>query len=460
MPQAGDSEESLLAALLNYGELLPTIENNLRPDDFYHEANRNIFAAACGLDARRDPVNTTTIIETLRKNGTLETSGGAANIIRLTTATCDATGFQYFANVIKQKSIARKIIHAAAEIQALAFDETQDVADIIETLEKALTDINTSLATCESIDMPEAIKQAIDKAAQTQLDRQAGKLTAIPTGLAALDREFAGGWRAPDLVIIGARPSMGKTQHALSFAKAAAISGKHVMFASLEMTPVQLVNRYFLEDERISPYNLRTGQMSDEEWNAIDHQAGKMWNMKLHITNNTDRQLSNIKSEARRLKRKGELELLIIDYLQLIKTGMKFGTRDLEIGHITGEMKNMAKELDIPVIVLAQLNRKERGVKAAEPHLEDLRESGNIEQDADIVLLIHKPDYHDPLAQDAAGRPWKGRGKLIIAKYREGVRNRDIIFHHDNRYKKIYDAPGNFRPVDFSEPEEEEGLPF
>ncbi|MDR1340686.1 MAG: replicative DNA helicase [Prevotellaceae bacterium] len=443
LPQAVDAESALLSTLITYGELFPKIESVIRPEDFYNEENKAIFRAIGALYAERSPIDPTTAVEALRKSGELETAGGPACMSRLSSAPGSPFSIEHNANIIRQKSIARKIILSTAEIQARAFDETEDVADIIEACEKAITDISADTAGCESLDMPEAIRQAIDKASQIQRDRQSGKPAGIPTGLIALDREFSGGWRAPDLIIIGARPSMGKTQHALSFAKAASKAGTDVMFASIEMTAVQLINRYFLEDERISGYNLRTGQMSQEEWDAIDHRAGQMWDMKLHIADSHSiRQLASIKSEARRLHRKGKLKLLIIDYLQLIRTDLKFGTRDLEIGYITGELKNMAKELDIPVIVLSQLSRKEKGVKAREPQLEDLRESGNIEQDADIVLFIHKPDYYNTQACDANGIPWSGRGKLIIAKYREGARNRDIIFHHDRRYKKIYDGHG------------------
>jgi replicative DNA helicase len=189
---------------------------------------------------------------------------------------------------------------------------------------------------------------------------------------------------------------------------------------------------------------MRTGQMSNEEWKAIDLRVGALIEMKLHIADSYEiRQLPCIKSEARRLSREGKLKLLVIDYLQLITTGLTFQKRHDEIGYITKELKNLAKELDIPVIVLSQLSRPQKGDKGSEPQLGDLKESGEIENDADVVIFIHKPDYYSPFVEDSSGRPWKGRGKLIIAKSREGIRNQDIIFHHDARYKKIFDAPGS-----------------
>jgi replicative DNA helicase len=448
LPRAIEAENSLLSTLINYGELFPKIESHLRTEDFYGEANKAIFRAIANNYAARQPISPVTTVEALRKAGELEIAGGASYIAGLSVKSNDLPGLESNARTIKQKSIARKIIETTAQIQQQAFDETQDIADTIEALEKSFTDINTDVTRIESVEIPEAIRQAINKAAQIQKDRESGKRIAIPTGLNALDDEFSGGWRAPDLIVIGARPSMGKTQHALSMAKAASGAEFGVMFATIEMTAVQLINRYFLEDERISGYNLRTGQMSKEEWEALDQRAGQMWKMQMHIADSAGiRQLSNIKSEARRLHRKGKLKILIIDYLQLITTGLAFQNRHLEIGYITKELKNLAKELDVPIILLSQLSRAQKGDKGSEPQLNDLKESGEIENDADIVLFIHKPDYYNPHVEDSAGQPWKGRGKLIIAKYREGARNRDIIFHHDARYKKIFDAPGTQQEI-------------
>jgi len=209
------------------------------------------------------------------------------------------------------------------------------------------------------------------------------------------------------------------------------------------MTAVQLINRYFLENDTIDGYHLRNGRMSEYEWQALNTQAGKLLPIKMQIADHYNmRFLHHIRSEARRLSRAGKLKMIIIDYLQLIRVeGQKFGTRDLEVGYITGELKNLAKELQVPVIVLSQLNRPEKSTVPRVPRLEDLRESGNIEQDADIVLFLHKPDYYSPAAKDNNGVSWENRGKLIIAKHREGTRNSKVIFHHDKRYKKIGDTP-------------------
>jgi len=261
----------------------------------------------------------------------------------------------------------------------------------------------------------------------------------ISTGISKLDDIFSGGFKAPDLIILGARPSAGKTQLSIHFAKSAAKCDKSVLFVSIEMTAVQLVNRMLLEDDRIYQRNLERGQMTDEEWQALDEQAGKIWNLKIQIADDSQiKYLANIKSEARKMKRLGKLDMIIIDYLQLIRTNLTFGTRDIEIGYITGELKSLAKELSVPIVLLAQLSRPVKGTVPKEPKMDDLRESGNIEQDADKIILIHRPSYYDIEAKDDSGLPWTGRGKLIVDKNREGERNVFVIFNHDKNFKKVW----------------------
>ncbi|WP_165021537.1 replicative DNA helicase [Dysgonomonas sp. ZJ279] len=441
-PQSIELESAILGALLMESKAYQDIEDILTSDDFYTEIHQIIFKAIFNLSGKRKPIDILTVVEELKAMGELEFIGGPLYIAELTEKVASSAHIIFHAQIIKQKSQARKLIRITSEIQAKAFDETQDIAETIECLEKSFTELVTSSTVSKSIGMPEALTIALDKAAMIQKLKQNGIQIAIPTGLHSLDEVFAGGWMSPDLIVLGARPSMGKTQNALSFAKAASMNNKDVFFVSIEMTATQLVNRFLLEDNRINGYNLRTGQMNMQEWAAMDERAKQLWDMKLNIGDDHNiRYLNNIKSEARRLKRKDKLDVMIIDYLGLIKTNLKFASRYLEIGYITGELKNLTKELDIPIILLSQLSRPIKGVAVKEPQLEDLRESGDIEQDADIVLFIHKPDYYDSGAIDSKNEPWKGRGKIIISKYREGARNNSVIFYHDDRYKKIWDNP-------------------
>lgn len=448
MPNALELEDAVIGALLAEPSSFSKIDNVISPDDFYNQSNAIIFKAMRNLVSKRAPIDMLTVTEELNSMGELKNIGGAYRISELSSKVAGASHIGYHARIIKDKSMARKLIEITSKAQSSAYDSSEDISDTMEQLEKDYTELVSDTSNEESINLSEAISESLKQAENTQSLRNKGVHVAIPTNLSSLNDIFAGGWRAPDLIVVGGRPSMGKTQHALAFAKAAAIAGKHVLFASIEMTATQLVNRFLLEDERISGYNLRTGQMSPEEWGAIDEMSGKLWNLPIHIAGGSSiRNLSNIKSEARRLKRTGQLDLLIIDYLTLIKTNIAFQSRYLEVGYITGELKNLAKELNIPVILLSQLSRPQKGVEIREPRLEDLRESGDIEQDADIVLFIHRPDYYEPDAIDSNGVPWKNRGKIIISKYREGARNNSVIFYNDSQYKKIGDNPF---PVSYS----------
>ena len=439
-PQAVELEEAVLGALMLESKAYLDIEDILSPDDFYVDTHRLIFESISRLNSKRKPIDMLTVIEELKTMGELDSIGGPLYIAQLVEKVGSSAHIVYHAQIINQKAKARDVIRIASNIMTKAYDETIDIGETIENLEMSLTDLTSSAGNYQSVSMNTALSEAMDTAAKTQELREKGIQIAVPTGLYTLDDILAGGWSAPDLIILGARPSMGKTQHSLSFAKAAASAGKEVLFISIEMKRTQLVNRYLLEDDRINSRHLKSGQMSMDEWAAIDERAGQLWNMKLNIADHHSiRYISNLKSEARRLKRKGKLQLMIIDYLGLIRTNMKFQSRQLEIGYITGELKNLAKELDVPIILLSQLNRPIKGTAVKEPQLEDLRESGDIEQDADIVLFIHKPDYYNPDVVSSDGVPWKGRGKLILAKYREGARNQPIIFCHDSRYKKIWD---------------------
>lgn len=252
------------------------------------------------------------------------------------------------------------------------------------------------------------------------------------------------------------------TQAAIHFAKNAAMDGKKPLFISIEMTKIQLVLRMITENNAIDFYKIKTGQLSPEEWRLVDEAIAKISQMEMRIADDNNIQyLGNIKSLARSYARKGELGMIIIDYLQLIRTGMSFGTRDLEIGYITRELKALAKELNVPIMLLAQLNRGIKGAKVTCPKLEDLRESGNIEQDADIVIFIHRPSYYDNEAIDDNGDTWNLRGYFYIAKYREGERDAKIYFEHDEYFKKIIDPTNVYTPMKRNYmPQEDDGVAF
>ena len=464
MPCSLEAENAIIGGLLIDSNAYKEIESIIKSDDFYLEKNRFIFSAVERLNAKHSVIDMVTVMQELMSLGKLDAIGGPYELSQATNAVTSSSHIKYHAEIVKEKSTARKLIELSSTIVDKSFEQSEPINETIEYLEKAITEVNTSSSDNACISLAEALKLSTDKAAEIQSMREKGIDISIKTGLTELNREFNGGFRAPDLIIIGGRPSMGKTQFSLHFAKHAALSNKQVLFISIEMTASQLADRLLLEDESISMYNLRTGLLSSDEWKAIDAQAGKLYNLNINIADSHNiRYINNIKSEARRMKRQSKLDILFIDYLGLIKTNMKFGTRDLEIGYITGELKSLAKELNIPIVLLSQLSRPPKGITVKEPQLEDLRESGNIEQDADVVLFIHRPSYYDPSITNSNGESWENKGKLIIAKYREGARNRDIIFKHDDKFKKIFDddssskyVPSGFKKVDY----DDNAMPF
>lgn len=441
-PQSRELEQSVLGALMLEKNAFFTIENIISSKDFYDSVNAEIFQCISNLANDNHPIDMLTVVEQLRKDGQLEAIGGPVYIAELTDRIGSTAHIDYHARIIKQKSAARDLISFSNTLSSMAYDETNDVADIMEFAEKGVTDIS-SIKSIENVvlDMRQAVKQAVESISQEQTDRLSGKVRAIPTGLTDLDKKLFGGWKAPDLIVIGGRPGMGKTQFALLFGKSSGNSKKDCLMISIEMTSIQLINRYLLENEEIDDYRLETGQLNPYEWEMLDQRAKELSELNMYIADHHSIcYLNNIKSLARKMHRAGKLKLMIIDYLGLIETGMKFGTRDQEIGYITKSLKNLCKELNIPIILLAQLSRPPKGVNVLPPKLDDLRESGNIEQDADIVIFPHRPTYYEQ--KDATAdeiKKWENRGGLIIAKHRKGVKDAKVYFKHDKRFKKIFD---------------------
>jgi replicative DNA helicase len=447
-PNAPELEMAVLGALLIESNTIHKVD--LQVDDFYNPNNKTIFQAIESLARSRKPVDVLTVAQELNSTKKLTQAGGAAYIAELSDMVASAAHIEYHAAILRQKAIARKLINQSREVLQMSYDESQDVQDTIEYLERSFTEIRSGGAASEYLDMKSAIKRTIEYLTTIQSKKRQGEAVTIPTGLTALDDRLNGGWSAPDLIILGGRPSMGKTQFALHFAKAASEAEKHCLFISIEMTVEQLIMRMLTEDERLNLYDMKTGQLGRDEWICIDENIRGIENNTLFIADNYHiRYLNNIKSLARKLHRTDQLDLLIIDYLQLIKTNQSFGTRDLEIGYITGELKSLAKELNTPVILLAQLSRPPKGTKIQVPVLSDLRESGNIEQDADKVIFPHRPSYYDPAATESNGRTWKNRGVLIIGKDREGVKDEKVYFQTDDRFKKIWDE--NYMPQEKTE---------
>ncbi|MDL2224046.1 hypothetical protein LJB92_01895 [Bacteroidales bacterium OttesenSCG-928-M06] len=457
MPQAVDAEKVILQEMMLNNPTISIVENILSPKDFYVPKHEIIYSACLQMYFRKEVVEVVALAEELKRMEKLEKIGGIPELMSIFSnpnMRC-LNPIEYYSYIVKQKAVARRLIEICSDAIGSCFDESHDVSDVIEKLEIDLTQINNGMQTIESVPMNKAVDQTLKQIRETYENRQKGIISGIPTHLDLLTEAHGGGFKAPELIVLGARPSMGKTQHALEMAFAAGMNGCNTLFCSLEMNTSQLVKRLLLRDERISEKHINNGDLDNGEFVYLDESAGAIRPAKIFFSDNHNmRNLKEIKKEARRLKRKGLIKFLVIDYLGLIRTGLTFQLRVQEIAHITSELKALAKELDIAVLLLSQLSRPHKTMQGKIPVMEDLRESGDIEQDADIILLLHKPDYYDSDAVDSRGNSLKNRGMLIRAKCREGERNVVFEFSHDSRYKKISDyipEKANSQPADQSQ---------
>ena len=425
LPQAIDVEKAILGSILTEKSAMDKIIDMLKSDMFYLASHKIIYNSAVDLYNQNIPIDLFTIKEHLKDNDIID----AMYLFEITGKT--SVNLEEHALIVRQKWIAREIIKISAESQEKAY--TEDIADVISGMEKRLTEITEN--NDEEVDFVEILHSTKRYMVDMQRRREAGEDVALPTPLKQENELLAGGFRAPELIILAGRPAMGKTQIAVEHLESFLKHGSGAFF-SLEMSKRQIMLR-MIARSGVSLYNIRKGQMSNEEWRVVDERLGELSNYKLSIFDNV-RTINGIVSKCRKLKRKKSLDFVIIDYLQLVRTDEKFQTRDLEVGSITNKLKSLAIELDVPIVLLSQLNRETERTRGQRPVLSNLRDSGNIEQDADIVMLIHRPSYYNPEAVDGKGIPWRNRGELIIAKHREGSCG-TVIFQHDEQFKRIWD---------------------
>ena len=395
-PQALDLEEAVLGALMIEKEAYGTVADLLRPEVFYSDQHRLIFEAIRALAAKEEPIDMMTVAEKLRQQGTFEEVGGASTLSELTRLVASTAHLRYHAQIVAQKATARDLIAMAARIEEAGYDETQDVEELMQQAEAGIFEISQRSQKRDVMQVGDVITEAlrrIDIASKNE-----GNLSGIPSGFTDLDK-ITSGWQKSDLVIIAARPAMGKTAFVLSMAKNMAVN-YHIPVAmfSLEMSNVQLVNRLIMNVCEIEGDKVKTGKMTREEHKRLYTKINDLQGAPLYLDDTPSLSVFEFRSKARKLVREHGVQLIIIDYLQLMNAqGMNFGSREQEVSMISRNLKAMAKELDIPIIALSQLSRAvegRTGIDGKKPQLSDLRESGAIEQDADIVCFIHRPEYY------------------------------------------------------------------
>lgn len=420
-PQARDLEEAVLGALMLEKDALSMVIDILKPETFYVETHQRIFRSIQQLFQSSSPVDILTVTNQLRQNGELELAGGAYYITELTNRVASAANIEYHARIIAQKYIQRELIQISSEIITNAYEDTTDVFDLLDKAEKNLFAITEGNLRRESEDMSSLIQKSI-KQIESLKDKKDG-LIGVPSGFAELDR-ITSGWQSSDLIIIAARPAMGKTAFVLSLTRNAALIGKRkIAVFSLEMSSLQLTNRLISAEAELSSDKLRKGKLERHEWEQLIHKVGKLSEASIFIDDTPALNIFELRAKCRRLKAQYDIDMVVVDYLQLMvgSGDSKSGNREQEIGNISRALKSIAKELNVPVIALSQLSRavETRGGNKR-PQLSDLRESGSIEQDADMVLFIYRPEYYGYL-QDEEGNNTEGMAEIIIAKHRNGA---------------------------------------
>lgn len=435
-PQAPELEEDVLGAIMLEKDAYTSVSDILRAEYFYKTTHQKIFAAFVELALHQHPIDMHTVTEMLRKQGTLEEVGGPYVITLLTSRVSSTAHLVYHSQIIMQKYLARELIRLSSEIQTKAYDEKMDVDDLMQEAESKLFEITQQNMKKDVVQINPVIEEARERMKEASKKQGA---SGIHTGFHALDK-ITSGWQKSDLIIIAARPAMGKTAFVLSMAKNMAVDyNTPVAIFSLEMSNVQLINRLLMNVCSLDGEKIKNGQLTTDEWQRFDQDITRLYGAPIYVDDTPSLSILELRSKVRRLVKEHQIQCIIIDYLQLMNAGgMNFGSREQEVSMISRSLKGLAKETNLPVIALSQLNRGvegRSGIEGKRPQLSDLRESGAIEQDADMVCFIHRPEYYG-IIQDSNGNSYNGIAEIIIAKHRNGAVG-DVRLRFKNVYAKF-----------------------
>lgn len=442
-PRDTELEEIVLGALMLEKDAYMNVCDLLVPESFYDPVNQTIYEAIQTLGLSQRPIDMMTVVDQLRKDGTLEKIGGTVHIIELTRRMYSAANIEYHAKIIAQKYLARQLIRFAVQVEEQAYDEGNDVADLLQEAEAGLFNISQTQLKREVTQIDPVINQALEEIQKAQASDSG--ISGLPTGYDDLDR-MTSGWQNSDLIIIAGRPAMGKTALVLTMAKNMAIDfAIPVAVFSLEMPNVQLVKRLISNIAEIDANKLKSGNLNEEEQIRLNDRIRMAYSAPLYLDETPSLSITEMRTKARRLVREKGVKIIIIDYLQLMTAGgLKFGSREQEVSTISRSLKALAKELNVPIIALSQLNRGNETREDKRPVLSDLRESGAIEQDADIVCFVHRPEYYTKSPEDADGNDIRGLAELIVAKHRNGSVG-DVKLRFTGRYARFENWDAGYR---------------
>jgi replicative DNA helicase len=434
-PQAVELEEAVLGAIMLERDAVLSVLDILKKESFYKDSHQKIYQAIVDLSTNQKAIDILTVTEELRRKKELEEIGGPLVITQLTSKVASAAHLEFHARIIQQKYIQRELIRVSSTIQKLAYDETIDVDDLLDQAESDLFEIAEGNIKRETSKINVLIKDAIHQIEEAA--KRKDHLSGVPSGFTKLDR-LTSGWQKSDLIIIAGRPSMGKTAFVLTMARNIAVDhGRPVAFFSLEMASMQLVTRLIVSETELPSNRIRNGRLEDYEWKQLDYKIKSLTDAPIYIDDTPAISIFELRAKCRRLKVQYNVELIVIDYLQLMTgSGDMKGSREQEVSNISRALKSIAKELDVPVIALSQLNRSvELRSGNKRPQLSDLRESGAIEQDADLVIFLHRPEKYD-LFEDEKGNSLVGIAEVILAKHRNGPVG-DLSLRFKDEYAKF-----------------------
>ncbi len=411
-PQNIEAEQSVLGSMLLDKEAIPVIMEILKSDDFYREDHKEIFEAVTDLFDKGEPIDLITVSEQLKLRGTLDGIGGLEYVTNLANAVPTTANARHYAKIVEEKSTLRRLIKVSSDVVNMGYEASEELSYVIDRAEKGIFDVLQKRTSQGYSCIKDVLVDTFNRL--EELYNNKGYITGIPTRFADLDYKTAG-LQNSDLILIAARPAMGKTSFALNIASNVAIYAKiPVAIFSLEMSKEQLVNRMLCSEAMVDSQKMRTGKLEDEDWKKVARALGPLSEAPIYIDDTPGISIMEIRAKCRRLKLEKNLGLILIDYLQLMQGRGKNDSRQQEISEISRSLKILAKEINVPVVTLSQLSRAPEARAEHKPILSDLRESGAIEQDADIVMFLYREDYYNPETEK------KNIAELIIAKHRNG----------------------------------------
>lgn len=420
-PNATDLEEAVLGALMLESDALNDVVEILKPESFYRIEHQKIFEAITDLFSKSEPIDILTVTNWLKKEGSLDLVGGPYFVSQLTDRVASSANAEFHARIIAQKFIQRELIRVSGDTYHEAFEDTTDVLDLLDKAESSLFAVAEGNLRKSYDSMSVLVKKALQEVEEAA--SKDGGITGVATGFSELDK-MTNGWQGSDLLIIAARPAMGKTAFVLSMTRNIAVDFKKpVAFFSLEMASVQLVNRLISSESGIPGEKLKKGSLDKNDWEHMHASLKQLGEAPIYIDDTPALSVFELRAKCRRLKAQHDIQIIIIDYLQLMTAGSNMkGNREQEISTISRSLKSLAKELNVPVIALSQLSRavETRG-GTKRPMLSDLRESGAIEQDADMVMFLYRPEYYGIETSEETNLPTEGLTELIVAKHRSGA---------------------------------------